>query len=288
MAGIYEILNEYFASPIIEHSGYNPVNTLVYALIAVVVCLFVIYPYLNKKKIKFDYKFALAVIPYVIFGSTIRIFEEKYSSVYLITRSVSPLELGFYFISPGIYIMIGVLTLVSLIISIKISKKKKWDRLNAFRNIGIVLATPVLLWHFLHLTHPEAMILILMTVSSFSLGVIFIYKKFKNKLFRNKLNIFALAGQTLDGAATSIILQFYPVYKEQHFVSNAIIHAFGPFAFLITKMLVVIVVLYFIDYISARKEIAGNFAGFVKILIIILGFATGTRDMFSIAMTTAI
>jgi len=280
--GIAGFFEEYFISPITAHSGYNPVNTLVYALIAIV-----IYPFLNKRKIKFDINFALAVLPYVILGSTVRIFEEAHSSVFLISRSANPLELGYYFISPGIYVMIGLLTVVSLLISLKIGKKKR-NPLSIFRNIGIILAAPVVLYHISHFTHPEAFIGILLTTSVVTCLVILIYKKAKNKLFNEKLNKMTLIGQTLDGAATSVILQFYPVYYEQHFLSNAIIQTFGPFAFLLVKVMVVIVVLYFIDYMVSTKGVTKNFAGFIKILIIILGFATGTRDLFSVSMTTAI
>ncbi len=281
-------LSEYFISPIISHSGYNPVNTIVYAMIAVVICFFVIYPYLDKKKIKFDYNFALSVIPYVVLGSTLRIFEESHSTVHLIERSANPLELGFYFLSPGIYIMIGIATVASLLISIKIAKKRKINPLKVFRNIGIILASPVVIWHLFHLTHPEAFIGIAVTASPSTALAYHIFKKKKKKLFRDRLNVMALFGQALDGSATSIILQFYPVYKEQHFVSNAIIQAFGPFAFLITKIAVCIMILYLIDMTTRSKEVTKNFAGFVKILIIILGIATGTRDMFSVSMTTAI
>jgi len=289
MAGeVEEFFQEYFISPMTTYGGYNPVNTLVYAVIAIVLCFFIIYPYLNKRKIKFDYRFALAVLPYVILGSTVRIFEEAHSSVYLIGRSANPLEPGFYFLSPGIYIMIGIITIASLLISLKIGKIKKLNSLTIFRNIGIILAAPVVIWHFFHFTHPEAFLGIILTTTAVTCGVVFIYNKTKNKLFRDKLNIMALASQTLDGSATSIILQFYPVYREQHFISNAIIQTFGPFAFLLIKVMVVIVVLYFIDHISRSKEVTNNFAGFVKIIIIILGFATGTRDMFSVSMTTAI
>ncbi|NOX72005.1 MAG: DUF63 family protein [Candidatus Micrarchaeota archaeon] len=285
---IQDFVREYFISPITSHSGYNPVNTLAYSLMAIVLLFFLIYPYLEKKKIKFDYRFALAVLPYVLFGSTVRIFEESYSSVHLIARSANPVEMGFYFISPGIYIMVGLLTIASLLVSIKLSRKKKWDKINTFRNIGIVLALPVVLWHLTHLTHYEAFISILLTAAAFSGAVFIVFGKVKSRLFADRMNKLALIAQTLDGAATSIILQFYPVYTEQHFISNAIIQAFGPFAFLVTKIIVAIAVLYFIDRIKRSKEISGNFAGFVKLLIIILGFATGTRDMFSVAMTTAI
>ncbi|MBN2102276.1 MAG: DUF63 family protein [Candidatus Aenigmarchaeota archaeon] len=288
MNGVAGFFQEYFISPITSHSGYNPINTFAYALIAIVLCFFVIYPFLNKRKIKFDINFALAVLPYVILGSTVRIFEESYSSVFLISRSASPLEFGYYFISPGIYVMIGLLTIFSLVISLKIGRKKKCNPLNVFRNVGIILSAPVVSYHMFHFTHIEAFLGILMTTAAVSGVVFLVYRKAKNKLFNDKLNRLTLIGQALDGSATAIILQFYPVYFEQHFLSSAIIQTFGPFAFLLVKVMVAIVVLYFIDYMLATKGVTKNFAGFVKILIIILGFATGTRDMFSVSMTTAI
>lgn len=288
MAGENDFIYQYFIAPIINYSGYNPVNTLAYALIAIVICFFVIYPALNKRKIKFDYNFAISVLPYVIFGSAIRILEERHSAVHLIGRSPSPLDIGFYFLSPGIYIMVACITVASLLISLKIGKIKKINPLKIFRSIGMILVIPLILWYVFNLTHPEALASIAVATSLVTCSVYFIFKKAKHRLFDKKINILVLAGQVLDGAATSIILQFYPVYREQHFLSNAIIQTFGPFAFLLTKTLVAIIIIYFIDRMAKSKEITGNFAGFIKIMIIILGFATGTRDMLSVALTMAI
>src|SRR3989344_2100965 len=93
-----DFIQQYFFDPILEYSGYNIVNTLVYGIILLVVAFYLVYPFFNRKGVKFDTKFALAVLAFVLFGSTIRILED----LRIFGRSANPLDPGFYTITPGI------------------------------------------------------------------------------------------------------------------------------------------------------------------------------------------
>ncbi len=65
------LLEEFFIKPIIDSSyrGYNIVNTAVYGTILLIVAFFVVYPLLHKKGIRFDFRFALALFPYILLAS---------------------------------------------------------------------------------------------------------------------------------------------------------------------------------------------------------------------------
>src|SRR3989339_1483327 len=137
---------EYFCKPIVEETGYNLVQTLAYAAIALLVAFLVIYPFFNKRKVKFDFKFGLAVLGFIILGSSARLIDD----LHLTERSCNPLDWNFYLITPGIYIAIGVFAIVALIAAILVEKKFKKDKIKVFGIIGYLAALPFLAFAFLN------------------------------------------------------------------------------------------------------------------------------------------
>lgn len=278
---VLEFFQKFFIDPIANYQGYNPVNTIVYALILLGVAFFFIYPFFSKRGIKFDWKFMKAVFPYIVLGSTLRVFEEKYSNVFLFQRSANPLELGFYTITPGIYIAIGLFAILSLIASIMIAKKLNKQTTTIFGIIGAVPAGIIILYELTKLTHAFEFTIVFVMLA-IVLGLLYIALNFlKKPLFKDKLNIMAIAAHSMDGIATFTALTFFSTFSEQHFVSNFIIQNFSPFAFVIVKVILITIIVYLLD-----KEVEDeNLRGFIKILIAILGFAPGIRDTFSIGLT---
>ena len=65
-------LEEFFISPILEKTGYNAVNTLVYAGIALV-AVYALFHIVKKCKVKIDNGFFWGVLSFVLFGSTARV-----------------------------------------------------------------------------------------------------------------------------------------------------------------------------------------------------------------------
>lgn len=282
---IGEFFNTYFCESITQYQGYNPVNTIVYMAILLFVSFFIIYPFFNKRGIKFDFQFFKNVFPYILLGSTVRIFED----MQLLERSCNPLELGFYTISPGIYIAVGLFAIFSLIISMKLGKRYGIDRLRFFGIFGYLVALPIAFVLLISLRNPIEFLFVYFIVFFIVVILYCVFKFFNLELFHNKLNIAALAGQALDGAATFTALVFFPKFSEQHVVSNLLIDGvnsltnttfFGPFAFLIVKVSLVLFIIYFLDQEVKNK----NLCSFIKIFIIILGFAPGIRDSFSLGV----
>ncbi len=270
---------EFFQKPIIEHSGYNPINTIIYGIILLFVAFFIVFPFFNKKGIKFDFKFFLSVLPYIVLGSTVRVFEETGSASFIsfFSRSANPLEIGFYFISPGIYILIGFFAIISLIFSIFVSKKFKVSALKVFALIGLIPLAPVIIFHLINLTHPIHFVGVFLFTGVIVAVLFFLFKLFKLDLLKNKLSLSALAAQTLDSVATFTAISFFS-FSEQHFVPLFLIENFSPFSFIVLKVGVVLIILYLLE-----KEVEDeNLKNFIKLFIIILGFAPGIRDAFSI------
>jgi len=280
---VLDLINEFFVNPITSHSGYNLVNTLVYAAILLGIAFFVVFPFFKKKGISFDFDFFKAVFPFIVLGSTIRIFEENYSAVYfsLFERSTDLFSFGFYTVSPGIYIFIGLLTIFSLVLSFFLSKHLKKEPLKIFMGIGIVLCVSVVLYHLLHLTHPIEFFFVFILTGIIVFAVKLITEKLNFNLLSAKLNLAVLFGQTLDGVATFTALSFFPSYSEQHVLSDFVIQNFSPAAFILVKVLLSLAILWYVE-----KEIQDEkLKNFIKLFVIIIGFAPGIRDAFSLGLT---
>mgnify|MGYP001562544169 CR=1 FL=1 len=276
-----DFITKFFINPIINYEGYNPINTIVYALILLAIAFWFIYPFFSKRGIKFDWQFMKAVFPYIVLGSTLRVFEETYSNVFLFARSANPLELGFYTITPGIYIAIGVFAILSLLFSIWASKKINKPTTTIFGIIGIIPAAIIVLYELTKLTRLFEFAFVFFALA-IVLGILYIVLNFlKLPIFKDKLSIMAIAGHSMDGIATFTALTFFSTFSEQHFVSNFIIQTFSPLAFVAVKVVLITVIVYLLD-----KEVDDkNLNGFLKILIAILGFAPGIRDTFSLGLT---
>src|SRR3989344_8247853 len=101
-----EFINKYYIQPIYDpYGGYNYVNSITYGLIAAAL-LFLIYRFLEKAKIKIDLKFLWALFPFILLGSSARVFVDK-----------EVLPINFWIVSPGIYLAIAGIFLAILAVS---------------------------------------------------------------------------------------------------------------------------------------------------------------------------
>ncbi len=274
------LIREYFEKPAMGHGGYNAVNTLVYAIILLAVSFKIVYPQLDKRGVKFNTKFMLALLPFILFGSSARVLED----MGLLPRSFNPLEFGYYTYTPGIYIAVGLLTIASLFIARFLSPKTGISFYKILGGIGLVLALPVVGFEVLRFRALEGFVAIVLGTGVLT-GVVCLAVRsiWWKSFFENKLNVLAVAGQALDGVATFVAIQFYRC-GEQHVLSQAVIDVGGPLAFPIVKMFLIALILYYVEKEVKEK----NLNNFIKVFIIILGFATGTRDLFTVGVGTCL
>ncbi|MFZ5501279.1 MAG: DUF63 family protein, partial [Candidatus Micrarchaeota archaeon] len=117
-----KFIYDYFVRPIWERSGYNIVNTAVYALIAIA-AVYLIYRYM-KGRIMIDDRFMGGVLSFVLFGSTVRVVTDSIDGG--VFQAVSPIhqfmldshlwDYGYLTVSPGIYILTAGLFLSSVLL----------------------------------------------------------------------------------------------------------------------------------------------------------------------------
>jgi len=268
-------LETYFCNPIMQSQGYNLVNTLVFAAIALVLAFFVIFPYFKRKGVKFDFKFALAVLGFVLLGSSARLIED----LRLVARTCNPAEVGFWLVTPGIYIAVGLFAIFSLVLAVWVEKKFKIDKLKFFGVLGFLAALPFVVFDFLSYKQFYGFGLVLFFLVLFFAIVFYILKFLKIKVLNSSFNKLAFAGQLLDGTASFVAIGFFG-YWEQHPVSAGIL-SISPILFPIVKVLVILAILYYTD----RELKDENLKGFVKVLVMIFGFAPGLRDWLTIGFS---
>ncbi|NMA44513.1 MAG: DUF63 family protein [Candidatus Diapherotrites archaeon] len=284
---ISEIINEYFIKPIIspEIQGYNFVNTTIFIILLIIACL-IIYKIL-KNKITFNNDFFIALTPYILFGVNLRVIMHQIEAGKLIiegiTKTANPLELGFWFFTPGVWILTFLMVIVGLLIEGIYKKNKKIKNFNKLLIFGLIITTPIVLFNLINFNNWIAFIgtsiLIILTTI---LVTTTIHKFTKYKILEDKLNFFIILGQAIDGIASTIAISFFN-FAEQHVVSNFVINI-HPALFVLIKLILGILICYSLDDYGKENPKNQNLTKFIKIIIAILGLATGLASLIKLGI----
>jgi len=245
-----DFFRTYFVNPIFLNQGYNPVNTVAYALILVVAAYF-IYKILVRMKVKIDRRLGMSVVPYIILGSSSRILVDSgITDTYLL-------------VSPFIYVVIFVVTFAVLLMSRYLEREYKIPYYKIMTGVGVALV--IIPISFLRIGNPIALVYVLAFFAPWPIILYFVKWSEANKI--------VLATQMFDATNTVVALQFFG-YSEQHVVPNLFIGFLSPWVFIPLKLVVVTAALVLIDNYSKDKQ----FNNFLKLVIAILGGATSLRD----------
>ncbi len=287
MAGIIE---DYFISPIFERTGYNAINTLAYAAIALL-CLYAIWRILRKSGFDFSGKeFLYGTGAFVLFGSTSRVLTDlsdagAFSYMVAAGGALAPVyswlghagifTYGYLTVTPGIYIITAILFLAS----IAIGRVMKNGRFPVYAGLLLLIPCALLLLPFAENFWYAALALAIAAVG-WGAAVLALERLGKMKLgIHEKLAIF---GQALDGAATFVVIDIFGkqsgiAYFEQHVLSSGIGEAtpLGFFLFFMVKVALASAIAYFIS----KEKISAHDRALILVVVAIMGFAPGLRDL---------
>lgn len=304
---------EYFIRPIDEHSGYNPVNTIAYALVALLAA-YAIYLLLKRAKIRIDENFAYSLPPFVLLGSAMRVAADALDPVFPATAAWSAahspllsfvassgINLYALLASPGVYLVVGPLTVASVLAFNHLRRQRLIPYFGLALSALPLAAILPLATNFT----PFAAILLLALFGAAAgasiarhLGQ---WLALPGKLLsRGKggkqaaaapaavgvLGASAIFAHALDGAATFTSINLFGMlggvvhspfgYGEQHVLSNAIGAVFGGFwAFYAVKVLFAAAVVY---WLGKSSDVSEEERVYVLLLVIIFGLAPGIRD----------
>ena len=282
-----DFFTEYFIRPITDPGvqGYNIVNTIVLVLILVIACGLIYY--VLRKKVKFDYDFMIAMIPYILFGISMRVIMHQIEAGILtlpgIIKTANPLELGFWFFTPGIWLLTFSLVVTGLLIG-EVWKKLKVKRVLYF---GIIIAILPILFNFSQYNNWPVFLGSLIVILVVSYALCYIIDKYtKYKILDDKLNFLIILGQGFDGMASAVAISFFN-FTEQHVFSKMLMDL-HPGIFVLVKLIIAVLICYSLDdYAKEQKEKKKNrknVIGFIKVIIAILGLATGLASLFKLGI----
>jgi len=163
---------------------------------------------------------------------------------------------------------------------IKTLEEKKIAPFNkVFPGIGLVLSAPLVLFLFVNFSNWAGFIAVIVAILAVSFGLYHSLKRIgATKRLATQFNMLVVSGQVIDGIATGFAITFYG-FTEQHPLSSWLINV-HPALYITLKVALVLVIVNFVDK-EIRKE---NLQGFIKMFLMILGFATGLASILKIGL----
>lgn len=236
-------------------TGYTTGGTIILSIITVFF-VYLLYKVLGKLKIKIDKTLALAVSPFVLLGSSMRVLKD---AGYL-TDCI--------FQTPGIYFLTFGITFLIILISLLFERKKNIPYYKITFIVGLILLAPIL--GIFNYRNYLGFGYVIVFFTPWIVILWFVKWSKENKI--------VTALQMFDATNTFVALNYFS-YWEEHVLPRFIINLSGtPFSFVILKIFATVLILIGIDKFSKDKE----FNNYIKLIIGILGAATGLRDFISL------
>ncbi|HHQ45537.1 MAG TPA: DUF63 family protein [Candidatus Altiarchaeales archaeon] len=265
----YDFFYKYYVVP-----GYDWVDTLTYGLI-LAFTVFYLLPKLKNLGFEIDKKFCISILPYILFGATLRELVDRGFGWY---AGHSTYPQNFYFVSPTIYLTMFLITLAALLASFVLAKVLKRQYQYFFAGIGSALAFYNIALAAGNISRPETIFLV---AGSMAVSLILTYglvRRCKFDFVYREWNYTILLAHLFDASTTFVGLDFRGLV-EQHVVPNLFINWLGTAAVMYPlKLLVILPALYYVDL-----ELPGEEEKFkrrlLKIVLVVLGAGPGIRNM---------
>ena len=259
-------------------SGYTVFNTVVYTLI---LAIFVVAIIKMFKKLDIDpISIFYAIIPFIFLGSSTRALVDN----------------GFYpktvfLITPGLYILVGLITIASFLLSIYLFNKMEIDYRYTLFFLGIIFSVPnIILFSKLNFISIIYVLVTWIIASLIFMAIAFLvlYVKNKNshnaieKIVKHKINFSIVLAHLFDASTTYVAVEYFN-YSEQHVLPNALNQLFDTYLTLFPmKIIVIVAVLYIIDQYFEDQTIKN----LLKLTVFVLGLAPGLRNILTMALGT--
>lgn len=265
MSFIEELLKQIQLSE--EAVPYTIVNTLVYAALALS-AVYLIYWLLKRIGVKTDSSFFYSIIPFVFFGSILRV---------LVDGGV--VSRYYWFVTPGVYVLTAAFVLGVIFLSKFIEIRFKIQSTKFVKSVGWIASTTAFIPLVSRIKHLEygVAIIFLALAGAF---VFFLERRIRGKKI-DSLSSITVFSQSLDGSASFVGVQFAG-YVGQHVFEKFVFASFGPVFFFVLKVLFGIVFVEVVEKEFGKRELRN----YLLLLITIFGLAPGVRDLLRIVCGT--
>ncbi len=275
---LQKFVDEYFTAPLArpgEVAPYNLVNTLVFAAIALAAS-YLIFRLLKKLGVRIDAQFFHSLLPFVFFGSAVRVAVDAGT----LPRTVEIAGTILYpFVTPLVYVLTFLAT--SLCIAVALLNKNNFHSI--MRAAGTILFLLVLA-SFAALSKNFVYFAAILGLAAAGLGagelVSKIIEKFYGRTSRTGLERITVFAHSFDGAATLVGVSFLN-YGEQHVVANALFGLGTPLLFYAVKVLFASLAVELFAR-ELRKPEEQEQKTYLLLLVTVFGLAPGLRDAMRI------
>lgn len=264
-----DFLYRYFVVP-----GYDWVDTPTYGLILGLLVLFGVIPLIKRLGVRIDYRFFVAVSPFIVLGATARELVDRGLGLY---RLAGDYPGNFWLVSPWIFFTMFFLTIICLLFGLLVGRRIKvvGYHIPVFA-VGFI---PCAYNLFLVLFNMKHFILLFYVASLSGLITFLIWLLSKFKVFSflaNEFNLLVVGAHLFDASATFIGMDFLG-FGEQHVLPSILIKYFGTALIMFPlKLVVLLPALYLIDNELKNDETARRF---IKFVVLILGLGPAIRDV---------
>lgn len=270
---ISQFINTYYLDPILGDEGYNPVNTFTWAVI-LGICIFGVFRLLEKLEVKITPRFIASVVPFVLAGSSLRVFEDSPAGI------VHP-PLTYLLITPNIYFIVFAVTIVCLWLSIRLQKAGLVkDYRSLFAGFGLIwfFANLLVLLYFEPVVNAYIPFFVIGAGTGLTLVFYLVARRFKSSIFTDPLNLSILLVHLMDASSTYIGVDKLGYY-EKHVLPSYLIELTGTALVMYPlKLIIFIGVLYLLDTQFEDDERSVNMKMLIKMVILVLGLSPATRN----------
>lgn len=278
---ILQFINTFYLNPIENDTGYNTVNTFTWAIV-LGVCLFGVFRLLEKLEIKITPRFIASVVPFILAGSSFRVFEDSPAGI------VHP-PLSYLLITPNIYFLVFAVTVVCLWLSVRLQKAGfAKDYHLIFAGFGFVwfFINLIILLHFENVVNPYIPIFVIGAGTGLTLIFYFFARQLKSPIFTDCTNLSILLVHLMDASSTYVGVDWLGYYSK-HVLPSYLIELTGTALVMYPlKLIIFIGVLYLLDTQFEDDERSTNLKMLIKLVILVLGLSPATRN--TIRMTLGI
>ncbi|MEM0372775.1 MAG: DUF63 family protein [archaeon] len=257
-------IEEYFVNPIISGTGYNPVNTVTYIAVALVL-LYATVVVFRKMRITANDTLFHDIAPFVFLGGVLRALQD--------IQFFAPIGVfQYFFVTPLIYFSLYATVLALIVIQSK--TKKRVVRITGWTALSLALIVAAV-----NLKRIDGL-LIALALFCAVFGLVYLaMKKAKQGVLRG-VNVFPFAGHALDACSSVTAITIVGGFTEQHVLPN-IIFSYIPFwTFIPIKVAIVLAALYVVD--RDVSDVRWRFA--LKMLLFALGMGPGVRNTLAMAI----
>ncbi|NYT02608.1 MAG: DUF63 family protein [Methanosarcinales archaeon] len=251
---------KYYIEPIVLDSGYNPVNTITWALL-LGVFLILISRIFRRMQLRLDDDLLIYTLPYVLAGSSLRVVEDA-------NLVAAPAK--YFLITPLIYLLVAVATFVSLVLC----RKLFVHYYRAYAAVGVGWTAANLTVLFMSGVEMPWVPLVVISLGGGVTGALYLLRG-RLAFLSDRFNLLILLAHMLDASSTYLGVDWLG-YSEKHVVPTLLINLTGTALVMYPLKLMVLLPLLYLMEGALREEPSTR--TLVRLALLVLGLAPATRN----------